>query len=243
MKIPVNEHGQPLVISARNVGLSYRRKRGVFGEEFWALKDVSFDLYQGDTLGVIGRNGVGKSTLLRLMAGIMQPTRGELINYGHQASLLSMQLGFIYYLSGRENAILSGMIMGLRKREILQRIDSIIEFAELGDFIDQPIATYSSGMLARLGFAVAFQVDPDILLIDEILGVGDAEFYQKSAKMMQEKIHSNKTIVFVSHHAGLIQQLCNRAVWIENGVSRMTGETKDVLAEYHKFLHLDQVAS
>jgi lipopolysaccharide transport system ATP-binding protein len=145
-----------------------------------------------------------------------------------------MQLGFIYYLSGRENAILSGMIMGLRKREILQRIDSIIEFAELGDFIDQPIATYSSGMLARLGFAVAFQVDPDILLIDEILGVGDAEFYQKSAKMMQEKIHSN---------AGLIQQLCNRAVWIENGVSRMTGETKDVLAEYHKFLHLDQVAS
>jgi len=231
-----------LIMSLKNVGLSYRRKRGVFGEEFWALKDVSFDLYQGDTLGIIGRNGVGKSTLLRLMAGIMQPSHGQLINTGYQASLLSLQLGFIYYLSGRENAILSGMFMGLRKREILKRMDSIIEFAELGDFIDQPIATYSSGMLARLGFSVAFQVDPDVLLIDEILGVGDAEFYQKSTKVMQEKIHSNKTIVFVSHHAALIQQLCNRVVWIENGVSRMAGDTRTVLAEYHKFLHLESAA-
>lgn len=231
-----------LIMSLKNVGLSYRRKRGVFGEEFWALKDVSFDLYQGDTLGIIGRNGVGKSTLLRLMAGIMQPSRGQLLNLGYQASLLSLQLGFIYYLSGRENAILSGMFLGLRKREILERMDAIIEFAELGDFIDQPIGTYSSGMLARLGFSVAFQVDPDVLLIDEILGVGDVEFYQKSARVMQEKIHSNKTIVFVSHHAGLIQQLCNRVVWIENGESRMAGDTRTVLAEYHKSLHLETAA-
>ena len=118
------------------------------------------------------------------------------------------------------------------------KMDAIIEFSELGDFIDQPIATYSSGMVARLGFSVAFQVDPDILLIDEVLGVGDAEFSQKSAKVMQDKIHSNKTIVFVSHNAVLIQQLCNRVVWIEEGISRVEGEPESVLKEYHQFLHL-----
>ncbi|MEZ5673239.1 MAG: ATP-binding cassette domain-containing protein [Thiotrichaceae bacterium] len=185
MTIQANQQEHSLIMSLRNVGLSYRRKRGVFGDEFWALKDVSFDLYQGDTLGIIGRNGVGKSTLLRLMAGIMQPSRGELNNHGYQASLLSLQLGFIYYLSGRENAILSGMFLGLRKREILERMDSIIEFAELGDFIDQPIGTILRECWHVWDFR-AFQVDPDVLLIDEILGVGDAEFYQKSTRMMQE---------------------------------------------------------
>jgi lipopolysaccharide transport system ATP-binding protein len=227
------------MLSLRNVGVYYKRRRGVFGEPFWALKDISFDLYQGETLGIIGRNGVGKSTLLRLIAGIIQPNKGTLINYGnHQASLLSLQLGFIYYLTGRENALLSGMFMGLRKREIQARMEAIINFAELGTFIDQPIATYSSGMVARLGFSVAFQVDPDILLIDEVLGVGDAEFSQKSARVMQEKIRSNKTIIFVSHHAVLIQQLCDRVVWIEDGTSKAEGDTASVLKEYHQFLHL-----
>jgi len=233
----MNSNEQP-ILSLRNVGIYYKRKRGVFGEPFWATKDVSFDLYHGDTLGIIGRNGVGKSTLLRLMAGIIKPNQGTFINNGYQVSLLSLQLGFIYYLTGRENAILSGMFMGLRKKAIKAKMDAIIEFSELGDFIDQPIATYSSGMIARLGFSVAFQVDPDILLIDEILGVGDAEFSQKSAKVMQQKIHSNKTIVFVSHHASLIQQLCNRVVWIEDGVSKAEGKPAEVLNEYHQYLHL-----
>jgi lipopolysaccharide transport system ATP-binding protein len=227
-----------LVLSLLNAGSYYKRKRGVFGEPFWAFKDVSFNLYQGDTLGIIGRNGVGKSTLLRLMAGITKPNKGTFVNYGYQVSLLSLQLGFIYYLTGRENALLSGMFMGLRKKEVKAKMDAIIEFSELGDFIDQPIATYSSGMVARLGFSVAFQVDPDILLIDEVLGVGDAEFSQKSAQVMQEKIRSNKTIVFVSHNAALIQQLCNRVVWIEEGVSRAEGDPESVLKEYLQFLHL-----
>jgi lipopolysaccharide transport system ATP-binding protein len=226
------------VLSLRNVGVYYKRKRGIFGEPFWAIKDVSFDLYQGETLGIIGRNGVGKSTLLRVIAGIIKPNQGEYINYGYQASLLSLQLGFTYYLTGRENALLSGMLMGLRKKDIKAKMDNIIEFAGLGEFIDQPIATYSSGMMARLGFSVAFQVNPDILLIDEVLSVGDAEFSQKSAKAMQERMRSNKTVVFVSHNAVLIQQLCHRAVWIEEGISKAEGDTTKVLNEYHRFLHL-----
>ncbi|HIE01253.1 MAG TPA: ABC transporter ATP-binding protein [Thiotrichaceae bacterium] len=226
------------VFSLRHVGVFYKRNRGVFGEPFWAIKDVSFDLYQGETLGIIGRNGVGKSTLLRLMAGIIKPSIGEFVNHGYQASLLALHLGFIYYLTGRENALLSGMFMGLRKKEVHAKMEAIIEFAELGDFIDQPLATYSSGMVARLAFSVAFQADPDILLIDEVLGVGDAEFSQKSATAMQDKIRSNKTIVLVSHNAAVIQQLCNRVVWIEDGVSKSEGETATVLTEYQQFLHL-----
>ncbi|HAI70597.1 MAG TPA: ABC transporter [Gammaproteobacteria bacterium] len=226
------------VFSLRHVGIFYKRNRGVFGEPFWAIKDVSFDLYQGETLGIIGRNGVGKSTLLRLMAGIIKPSIGEFVNHGYQASLLALHLGFIHYLTGRENALLSGMFMGLRKKEVHAKMEAIIEFAELGDFIDQPLATYSSGMVARLAFSVAFQADPDILLIDEVLGVGDAEFSQKSATAMQEKIRSNKTIVLVSHNAAVIQQLCNRVVWIEDGVSKSEGETATVLTEYQQFLHL-----
>ena len=226
------------VLSLKNVGIYYKRNRGVFGEPFWALKDVSFDLYSGETLGIIGRNGVGKSTLLRLMAGIIKPNKGYFINNGYQISLLSLNLGFIYYLTGRENAILSGMLMGLRKSEIQAKMEAIIEFSELGEFFDQPIATYSSGMLARLGFSIAFQVDPDVLLIDEIFGVGDAEFRQKSTRLMQDKIQSHQTIVFVSHQDALIRQLCQRVVWIEDGVSKAEGAAAHVLKEYHQSLHL-----
>ncbi len=224
------------ILSLRNVGIYYKRKRGIFGEPFWAIKNVSFDLYHGDTLGIIGRNGVGKSTLLRMMAGIIKPNTGTFINNGYRASLLSLQLGFIPHLSGRENAVLSGMLMGLRKKEIKSKIDAILEFSELGEFFEEPIATYSSGMKARLGFSVAFQVDPDILLLDEILGVGDEEFRRKSTKVMREKISSNKTIVFVSHQAAMIRQLCNRAVWIEEGVSKAEGTPSEVLAEYNRHL-------
>lgn len=226
-----------LLLSLRNVGVGYKGARGLFGEVFWALRDVSLDLYEGQTLGVIGRNGVGKSTLLRLMAGIIHPDAGEFINHhASKASLLALQLGFLPHLSGRENAILSGILMGLSKIQVKQRMDAIIEFAGLEDFIDQPIATYSTGMRARLGFSVAFQTDPDILLVDEVLGVGDAEFSQKSTAMMKERLRSNKTIVFVSHSGPLILDLCTQAIWIEEGVSRMSGDPHEVLTAYHAYL-------
>lgn len=226
-----------LVLSMHHVGVAYRRKKGIFGDTFWALKDVSFELYHGETLGIIGRNGAGKSTLLRLIANIIKPDKGKIQKtQGYQASLLTLQLGFVPYLTGRENAVLSGMLLGLRKKEILARLDAIIEFSELGEFIDQPIVTYSSGMAARLGFSVAFQADPDIFLIDEVLGVGDAEFIKKSTTVMQQKIKTNKTVVFVSHNAALVHQLCDRVVWIEDGVTRAEGEPKTVLAMYHEYL-------
>ena len=221
-----------LVLSLRNVGFSYRRKGAGHDRTYWALKDVSFDLHHGEALGVIGRNGAGKSTLLRLMAGITRPDRGTLVNNGYTASLLSLQVGFVPYLTGRKNAILSSLLLGLKYTEVEEKMLSIIKFAELGDFIDQPIATYSSGMKARLGFSVAFHADPDVLLIDEVLGVGDADFKEKSTAVMKEKIRSDKTVVMVSHSASTIQELCTRAVWIEDGVTRADGEPASVLKEY-----------
>ncbi|MEY3219139.1 MAG: hypothetical protein RIT27_496 [Pseudomonadota bacterium] len=226
------------IISLCDVGICYRKKRGIFGEPFWALKKVSFDLFQGETLGVIGRNGAGKSTLMRIMSGIVKPDCGHFTNYGYRVSLLSLQLGFISYLTGRENAILGGMLMGLRRKEIESKIPAIHAFSELGDFFDKPINTYSSGMSARLGFSVAFQVDPDVLLIDEVLGVGDEEFRAKSTHVMQERIRNdNKTVVFISHDARLIEKLCDRVVWIENGESKMEGKPEQVVQEYHRYLH------
>ena len=225
------------VLSLRNVGYSYKRKsQGNSGKEFWALKDVSFDLNHGEALGVIGRNGAGKSTLLRLMAGITKPDKGTVFNNGVTASLLSLQVGFVPYLTGRKNAILSGLLLGLRYHEVEEKMNEMIEFSELGDFIDQPINTYSSGMTARLGFSVAFHADPDVLLIDEVLGVGDADFRRKSTDVMKAKIKSNKTVVLVTHSAGTIKELCDRTVWIHGGVTRAEGKTEEVLKEYEGFL-------
>jgi len=228
-----NDHS-PL-ISLRNVGVSYWLSKNVFHRNaHWPLKDVSFDLFEGDSLGVIGRNGVGKSTLLRMLAGIMKPDYGTLSAVqGLRVSLLSLQLGFAGHLSGRENAILGGMFLGMTLRGVEAKLDAIAEFAELGEFFDRPISMYSSGMVARLGFAVAFQIDPDVLLIDEVTGVGDADFQRKSMNMMKERIRSQETtIVFVSHNAAAVQELCNRAVWIEEGVVRAEGETAEVLKKY-----------
>ncbi len=227
------------VLSVSHVDVSYWRRTGMFRRErFWPLRDVSFDLGHGETLGIIGRNGVGKSTLLRVLAGIIAPDKGQVARNGCRASLLSLQVGFIPYLTGRENAILSGMLLGLRRSEIQAKLEEIIAFAELEDFIDEPVRTYSSGMAARLGFAVAFQADPDVLLVDEVLGVGDVAFQQKSAAAMREKMRSSKTVVLVFHNAQLIKGLCDRAVWIENGVMRAEGETERVLAAYHEALQL-----
>ena len=224
-------------LSVRNVGAYYwRRGSYLRRDRFWALKDISFDLYNGESLGIIGRNGAGKSTLLKLLTGIIKPDRGSIINNGYRTALLTLQIGFVPYLTGRENALLSGMLLGLHKEEIREQMVEISEFSELGEFFDLPISTYSSGMKARLGFSVAFQLNPDIFLIDEVLGVGDTEFRNKSTAVMRERIRSNKTIVLVSHNAATISQLCDRAVWIDEGISQLEGDTETVLRAYKSFL-------
>ena len=221
------------VLALRNVGVFYQRRGGV---RHWALEDVSIDLAQGETLGVIGRNGAGKSTLVRLLSGIIRPDRGEYVNHGYQASLLSLQVGFVSHLSGRENIVLTGLLLGMSLRDIRSRLDEIVAFAELEEFIDEPIDTYSSGMRARLGFSAAFHVDPDVLLIDEVLGVGDAEFVEKSKAVMQERIRSDKTVVLVSHNANVVRSLCDRVVWIDRGRTVAEGKTDEVLGLYQASL-------
>jgi len=219
------------------VGVYYRRRTGLLSRrrvEFWALKEVSLDLYVGETLGVVGRNGAGKSTLLRLLAGIIRPDRGTLETHGFQATLLSLQVGFVDYLTGRENVVISGLLLGMTRTEVEEKMDSIVAFAELEEFIDEPIQTYSSGMRARLGFSTAVHVEPDILLIDETLGVGDAEFQEKSKRVMQEKMRSDRTVVLVSHSLGLIRSVCDRVVWIEQGRTQMEGDPEEVLRAYRE---------
>ncbi len=190
------------------------------------------NLRHGETLGVIGRNGVGKSTLLRVIAGIMSPDKGKIVQAGYRASLLSLQVGFVAQLSGRENAILSGMLLGAAKKQIELSMDSIIEFSELDDFIDEPVSSYSAGMKARLGFSVALQADPDILLIDEVLGVGDAEFREKSAREIRRRIQSDRSVILVSHNTVTVQNLCDRVVWIEQGRTSAIGDPGEVLEAY-----------
>ena len=167
-----------VLIELQNVGIGFNAQRRVGGNRFWALEDVSVSLRRGERLGVIGRNGAGKSTLLRVIAGILTPDRGRVRRAPVSCQLLSLALGFTPHLSGRDNAILSGLMLGLRRRDIVARLPAIRDFCELGDFFEQPIAAYSSGMVMRLAFSVAIQVEPDVLLIDEVLSVGDAEFQE-----------------------------------------------------------------
>jgi lipopolysaccharide transport system ATP-binding protein len=227
-----------LVLSLKNVGLKYRLKRSLNGSrEFWALKDVSLNLYRGETLGVIGSNGAGKSTLMRLLANIIGHDRGEIYRKKDlKASLLALSAGFEGTLSGRENAILSGMLFGMHRRTIEKRMPKIVEFSELGDFIDQPFYTYSSGMGARLGFSVAMEVNPDVLLLDEVMGVGDIRFAKKSTQLIMEKINSDMTVVLISHDTKTIRNLCTRATWIDGGVTQCEGPTKEVADHYEHYM-------
>lgn len=222
------------VLSLKNVGVVYRSGLPIFRRRnvHEALKDISFDLFHGESLGIIGRNGVGKSTLLRVLNGIIKPDRGEFVNYGFDTALLSLTVGFDQNVSGRHNAIISGMLMGRSRREMVELLPAIIEFAELEEFIDQPVKNYSTGMKQRLGFAVACQVKTDVLLIDEILSVGDARFKRKSEAVMRDKLVSGDTIVLVSHSAETIRQLCSKAVWIEQGVVQAAGDPGEVIREY-----------
>lgn len=226
------------VVTLENVACRFRIRHKMLRFKYYeALKDVSLILRRGEALGVIGRNGAGKSTLLKLIAGIMQPDSGRVLLHGTPAiALLSLQLGFANELSGRYNAILGAMMLGYTKREAQARLARIIDFAELEQWIEEPLKTYSSGMRARLGFAVAMEMSPDVLLIDEVLGVGDAAFRKKSMAAMREKFQAGQTIVFVSHTAATVKQLCNRAVWIEEGVTRMEGDAAEVVDAYEAYM-------
>jgi len=231
----VDKVAKQLALQLNNVGVSYKVRSSLFrSNNYWALKNVSFNIYHGETLGVIGRNGVGKSTLLRVIAGIMAPDKGSLVNTGVNASLLSLQVGFIPYLTGRENAILSGMMLGVTKERMLSLMDEIYHYTDIGTFFDQPVRGYSSGMRARLGFSVAYYTEPDVLLIDEVLGVGDADFKEKSSEALKKRIASNETVVIVSHNVATLEQLCDRVVWIEEGVVHMEGNATDVIDAFKK---------
>lgn len=226
------------LIELENVGIAFDAQRRVGGGKFWALEDVSLHLKRGQRLGVIGRNGAGKSTLLRVIAGILRPDRGRMRRAPVSCQLLSLALGFTPYLTGRDNAVLSGLMLGLRQRDIVARLPAIKEFSELGDFFEQPIATYSSGMVMRLGFSVAIQAEPDVLLIDEVLAVGDAEFQEKSGAALRARMLQGHTVVLVSHDEKQVATLCDHLLWIEHGKSVLQGSRDEVFSAYHRELHL-----
>jgi lipopolysaccharide transport system ATP-binding protein len=199
-----------------------------------ALKGITFTLHRGQTLGVIGRNGSGKSTLLKLVSGIYRPDRGTVAVYGKVGALLELGAGFHPEFSGRENILINGVILGLSKREVRRRFDAIVRFAELEDFIDEPVKTYSSGMYARLGFAVMVHADLDILLIDEILAVGDEPFQQKCFDKIQEWRRQGKTIILVSHTLPVVERWCDEVLWLEDGMVRDRGMPRGVIERYRQ---------
>lgn len=206
-------------------------------ELFKAVNNVSFKLEKGEILGIIGKNGSGKSTLLKAVAGIFSPDEGSINLHNNSVSLLAIGVGFIKELTGRENILLSGMLLGFSEAEIKSRTDEIIEFSEIGDFIDKPVRTYSSGMYSKLSFAITAILETDIILIDEVLSVGDARFRKKSYAKMKELINQkDRTVVIVSHDSKTILELCDKLLWINDGEMMQFGETKKVLAAYESYI-------
>jgi ABC-type polysaccharide/polyol phosphate transport system ATPase subunit len=197
-----------------------------------ALRDVSFQVEAGEGFGLIGRNGAGKSTALKIAAGIFSPNEGSVAVNGRLGSLIELGLGFHPEFTGRENALVSGILHGLRRREVQRRLDDIFAFADLGDFLDEPVRTYSSGMYMRLGFSVAIHCDPEILLIDEIFAVGDKEFAQKCLEWIKGFRARGGTIILTSHNLNLVREHCQRAVWLEHGQIRARGEVGEVVDAY-----------
>ncbi len=234
-----------IVIAAQGLGKCYKifkkpedrlkqmlwMGRKQFHSEYWALKDVSFEVKKGETVGILGRNGAGKSTLLQMVCGILEPTSGTIKTNGRIAALLELGAGFNPEFTGRENVFLAATILGLTREEVTERFQQIEEFAGIGDFIDQPVKLYSSGMYARLAFAVVAHVDADILIIDEILAVGDAAFTQKCMRFINQ-FKKHGSILFVSHDTGSITNLCDRAIWIDKGAKREDGSAKDLSYAY-----------
>ncbi|MBS1807296.1 MAG: ABC transporter ATP-binding protein [Acidobacteria bacterium] len=237
------------MISVRNISKLYRiydnpsgrlkeillQGRRKYHRDFWALRDVSFEIPSGETVGVIGRNGAGKTTLLQIVAGVLQPTEGEVTVEGRVTALLELGSGFNHEYTGRENILLSGQILGFSEEEMRQRMDVIVRFAELEDFVDQPVKTYSTGMIMRLAFAAAIHVDPDVLIVDEALSVGDVYFQRKSLDRIEHFRKAGKTVLFVSHDPRLIQRFCTHALWLENGRTAMQGDAREVVTAYEAF--------
>lgn len=242
------ELAQSLIVRFADVGKSYRRYdyqpfllrnlarrltgRAVAPREFWPLRHVSFDIQSGETVGVIGQNGSGKSTLLRLVAGASYPTEGRVSVRGRIAPLLALGAGFHPDMTGRECVEVNGTALGLSRAEIRDRMQDILEFAEIGDFLDMPVRYYSSGMLARLGFSVAVHTDPDLLLVDEVLAVGDHAFHQKCIARIHAIQRAGTTILFVSHDESTVRELCDRAIWLCEGRLRSDGPAQAVVADY-----------
>jgi len=247
--------GAPTVIEVRDLGVRYslrltrkntvrqsfanllRRRDGP--SSFWALRHVSFSLTKGESLAIIGPNGAGKSTLLQALAGIITPSEGQIDVRGQISSLLTLGAGFDAELTGRDNILLAGAFMGMDHREMARRIDSIIEFADLGQFIDAPIKTYSTGMRARLGFSIATAIDPDILLLDEVLATGDQVFRAKSQARVLELVRAAKGIVLVTHDMNWVTEFCNRAILLEQGHIAAEGDPAEVVAIHRE--HSEQV--
>lgn len=223
-----------VMLELKNVSLSFQSSKGTFDSGVHHVLDsVSFKLFENETLGIIGRNGVGKTTMLRIMAGILAPTSGGVIaRRGKSASLLTIGLGHKLDLSGRDNAMLSAMLQGASKREALGFLEDIKDFSELGDSFEEPVKTYSAGMRSRLGFTTALLTHVDILLVDEVLSVGDAEFRQKAESAMKERISGDQTVVFVSHSDGQVKALCDRVLWIDKGRVCGEGDPATVIKAY-----------
>lgn len=211
-----------------------RHSGGIAADDnvLWALRNVSFELAHGEVVGFVGRNGAGKSTLLKILARITEPTEGHAVIHGRVGSLLEVGTGFHTDLSGRENVLLNGAILGMRRAEIRRKFDEIVAFAEVERFIDTPVKYYSSGMFMRLAFAVAAHMDPEILLVDEALAVGDAAFQAKCIAKMEDVARSGKTVVFVSHNMGSVRSLCDRVIWLEGGTIAGQGEPEEIIAGY-----------
>ena len=219
-----------LLTGVKNIKNIARKKET---QEFWALKDVSFEIQQGDRVGIIGRNGAGKSTLLKILSRITPPTKGRIEIYGRLASLLEVGTGFHGDLSGRENIYLNGSILGMSKHEIDRKFDEIVDFAEVEQFLDTPVKRYSSGMYVRLAFAVAAHLEPEILIVDEVLAVGDAAFQKKCIGKMKDVSNGGRTILFVSHHMASIQSLCNKAIVLKKGMVDFPLSNTDVCLKHY----------
>jgi lipopolysaccharide transport system ATP-binding protein len=218
-------------------------------EDFWALRDISFDVQQGESLGIIGRNGAGKSTLLKILSRITPPTNGRVLARGRIASLLEVGTGFHQELTGRENIFMNGSILGMKRSEIKRKFDEIVDFSGTEKFLDTQLKHYSSGMQLRLAFAVAANLDPEILIIDEVLAVGDAEFQKKCLKKMQDVTSLGRTVLFVSHNLQAVSTLTTKSIWINKGEIQAVGKTNDVISAYHRevfsndLIHLNTTGS
>ncbi len=240
-----------IMIKANNITVCYRMpndkiqsikeylvallKRKLQYEEFYALRDVDFEIKKGEVVGIIGNNGAGKSTLLKVISGILEPVKGRVTLGGNVVPMLELGSGFDYDLTGRENIFLNGAILGYSESFLKSKYDEIVEFSELKEFIDSPVRNYSSGMVMRLAFSIASMVNPDILIVDEILAVGDAAFQQKSYARMTELMSHGTTVLLVSHSIDQIRGLCDRVIWLDHGRVMAIGETEKVCREYMQF--------